>query len=155
MGNLLKEFLELLKGIEAFKFVTVWNNQFTYMEDGSSYTFPMPCAFVEINNENPQQLSGGHQGSDLSITVHIGQDMINGVNMDENLSIFDLRDAVIRALANFKPTTAGAITVTSERQDFDHANIYHYEITFTTHWIDSTGAPDQRFINPVTLQINK
>lgn len=92
---------------------------------------------------------------DVILTIHIGQDVLNGENMDENLTIFDLRDAVVKAFTKSKQNYNGSISLTGERQDFDHSNIYHYQLDFKATFIDQVSVPDQYFINPVTLQINK
>lgn len=149
---MVNELLTQLKLITEFQFVTVWNNQFQYIEDGLSYSFPMPCCFVEVQNENSQQLGNNYQGSDLIINIHIGQNVLNSDLIDENLTIFDLRDLVIKSLANFKPATAGQLVKINESQDFDHTNIYHYTIGFITHWIDDTATP-QTYLSTPPLSI--
>lgn len=148
MGSLINEILARLKLITALQFVTVWNNQFEYMENGESYLFPMPCGFVQIESDNNMDIGGNFQGSDLNITIHLGQNVLNGDLMDENLTIFDLRDLVIKSMATFKPTKTGLMTKISEGQDFDHTNIYHYEIKYKTHFIDDVAVPQQYFTTP-------
>lgn len=150
MGGLVSEILAVLRTITAIKFTSVWNNQFQYMEDGKSYSFPMPCSFVQVENDNSMDIGGKYQGSDLDITIHIGQDVLNGDLMDENLTIFELRDLVIKAFSVFKPTTGGLMVKVSEGQDFDHTNIYHYEIKFKTQWIDNTAVPIEYYSIPPT-----
>lgn len=150
MGDLINEILNKLKLITTFQTVLIWNNQFQYIEDGSSYSFAMPCVFVEIQTNNTQDLSGSYQGSDIDVIIHIGQDFYNGANMEQNTTIFDLRDLVIKSLSHFKPTTASLFKKTSEEQDFEHTNVYHYKITYKTHWIDNTAVPTTTFSTPPT-----
>lgn len=148
MGDLINEILVKLKLITELQFVTVWNNQFEYIKDGGSYSFPMPCSFIEVQSDNLEQLSMNYQGSDLDIVIHIGQNVLNSELLDENLTIFVLRDLVVKSLCNFKPTTSSQLVKISEEQDFDHANVYHYKITFTTHWIDDTAVTQQYLTTP-------
>ena len=156
MVNVINEIVAELRKIPELKLVTIWNNQFNYMEDGEIYSFPMPCAFVEVSADNFEQLGDRYQAGDISIKIHIGQDFYNGTNIDENLTIFVLRDLVVRKLSLFKPTTAGAMVKTSEKQDFQHSNVYHYEIDFKTHYIDNTDVDaDILTAPPLALQINK
>ena len=51
MANLTALYNSLLaevKEISAFKFVAIWNNQLEQLEDGLTYAFPFPNAFIEI-----------------------------------------------------------------------------------------------------------
>lgn len=151
MGALISSILALLREIPELKFCTIWNNQFAYMEDGGSYSFPTPCAFAELTLEDNGQIGGLNQGSDFTLTVHIGQNMINGSLMDENLTIFDLRDLVVKKLS-----LSGLMTKQSETQDFNHSNIYHYQIVFKAHWIDTTAAPTEYWSGvPTNLIVTK
>lgn len=154
MGDLINEILAVLRQITEFKKVTIWNNQYEYIENGENYSYPMPCLFVELQNDSCQQLGSGYQGSDLIINLHIAQNVFNGTNIDENLTIFALRDLVIKKLANFKPATAGQFVKINEMQDFDHTNVYHYQIGYTTHWIDNTAVEEEFYTTPETTPID-
>lgn len=156
MVNVINEILTQLRTISELKLVTIWNNQFEYIENGEIYSFPLPCVFVEVSADSFEQLGNGYQATDINIKIHIGQDFYNGANIDENLTIFVLRDLVVKKLSLFKPTTSGAFVKISEKQDFQHSNVYHYEIDFKTHYIDNTNATVETFKTPPTaLQINK
>jgi len=158
MELILQEIIARLQQLGQFKMIAIWNNQFEYIEDGSSYYLPLPCALIELQNNNSEQIGSYAQGSDLQITVHIGQEYYNGENhlIDENFSIFALRDAVFKKLANFQTTKSSIFVKTSEEQDFSHTNIYHYKMTFNTHWIDETAVQAEYYSGQTTnLQINK
>lgn len=150
MGDLVAEILAQLKLITALKLVTVWNNQFEYIQNGDNYSFPMPCGFIQIESDNNTDIGSKYQGSDLEVTIHLGQNVLNGELIDENLTIFDLRDLVIKSLSKFKPTMAGLLTKISEQQDFDHTNIYHYEIKYRLHFIDNTAVDNEYYSVPPT-----
>lgn len=156
MVNVINQIVAQLRTITDFKLVTIWNNQFDYMENGEIYSFPFPCAFLEVSADGFDQLGNNYQSTDLTIKVHIGQDFYNGSNIDENLSIFVLRDLVVKKLSRFKPSTSGDLVKTNEQQDFQHSNVYHYEVHFKTHYIDDTNANIEILKTPPTaLQINK
>lgn len=156
MVETINEIIAQLRTIPELKLVTIWNNQFNYIDSGEIYSFPMPCAFLEINENGYEQLGNGYQATDLILKIHIGQDFYNGSNIDENLTIFVLRDLIVKKLSLFKPTTAGALVKISEKQDFEHSNVYHYEIEFRTHYIDITNASVEILTTPPTvLEINK
>lgn len=155
MVDVINEIVARLRTIPELKLVTIWNNQFNYMDGGEIYSFPMPCAFLEVSGDGFEQLGSGYQATDLIFKIHIGQDFYNGSNIDENLTIFVLRDLVVKKLSLFKPTTAGALVKISEKQDFEHSNVYHYELEFKAHYVDTTNASVEILTTPPTaLQIN-
>lgn len=150
MGDLIQEILTQIGLITEFKFSSVWNNQFQYMEEGNTYVFPMPCAFVEIISDNNQDVAGKYQGSDIQINIHIGHEFYNGTQMEQNLSIFDFRDLIVKSFCNFKAGKTGVFIKTSEQQDFEHTNVYHYIVSFKTHFMDDTAAPEYIYTTPPT-----
>ena len=155
MGELVNQILAELRTINYFKFVAVWNNQFNYVDDGSSYSIPFPNAFVELDLNNTEDVGVNYQASDIEIKIHIGQDFYNGSTLEENLTIFDLRDIVYRKLSSFKTTNTGIFRKISEQQDFEHTNVYHYVITFKAQWVDSTATPQTYYTTTApTLNIN-
>ena len=132
MELIIQEIIARLQQLSNIKIVAVWNNQFEYIEDGSSYFLPMPCLLVELQNNSPQSIGSFAQGADLDVTVHIGQEYYNGYNhlIDENFTIFALRDAVHKSLSTFQSSKSSIFVKVSEEQDFTHTNVYHYKITF-------------------------
>lgn len=155
MVGLINEIISRLKEIPELKLVTVWNNQFNYMNEGEIYSFPMPCAFIEIGADNFEQLSGKYQSTTLDVIIHLGYDYYNGANIDENLAIFALRDSVVRKLSLHKFTNTGEMIKKSEKQDFNHSNIYHYEIGFSLYYVDETAVVADIFHIIPTLEIQK
>ncbi|MBC7383023.1 MAG: hypothetical protein H7296_08520 [Bacteroidia bacterium] len=150
MGDLVNEILARLRAVTGIDYVTVWNEQFRYLEEGKGYSFTMPCAFVEIQTEELQDVGGRYQGSDINVIIHIGQNVLNVGLLDENLTIFNLRDNVVKDFAKFKPATSSMMVKTAENQDFDHNNVYHYKIEYKTHWIDNTQVPTEYYTTPPT-----
>ena len=127
-----------------FKFVHIWNNQLQQLEDGSTYSFPLPCALIEIAAPTEYvPLGGGYSQGELIIKIHIGHeeyDTTDG-NFEENVNVFTLRDAVIAALTNYQPVACSDMMKSSEQQDFVHTNVYHYIIDWRTAFIDDKGVP--------------
>ena len=148
-----------LREIPELNFVHVFNNQFEYMERQESYSFPFPCAFVEVlNQQNYTQLLNGYQQSDLDIRIHIGQEQYDSMdgNMEENLTIHDLRDLVYSKLSLYKPSMCTELSKISETQDYEHTNIYKYLIDFRTGFIDNVASTliEPTLIDPITLEID-
>lgn len=129
----------------TIKYARVFNNQFQQMEDQSVETFPFPCAFVEVlNPANYLNIGVGITASDIVFRIHVGQveyDATDGT-MEQNLTIFDLRDEVITRLSNYEPTACSMLQKVGEQQDYQHTNVYVYVIDFVCHFIDDRG--DQR-----------
>jgi hypothetical protein len=154
MVNVINEIVAQLRTIPELKLVTIWNNQFNYIDSGEIYSFPMPCAFVEVESDGFEQLGNSYQATDLIIKIHVGNDFYNGTNIDENLTIFVLRDLIVKKLSRFKPTTSGDFVKISEKQDFQHSNVYHYELNYKTHYIDNTAViADILTTPPLALEI--
>jgi hypothetical protein len=146
MANLNDYYQSLITKINAtgvFPFVRIWNNQLDQLEDGSTYAFPFPNAFVEVlTPANYLPLGGGYSIGEVTVRIHIGQieyDAGGGL-MEQNTSVFLLRNAVIVALNNFQPTGGSSLMKIAELQDFEHNNLYHYQIDFKGNLIDSTAS---------------
>lgn len=121
----------------------IFNNQLVREQEGKQYAYEKPCVFVEIINKvKYEQLGEGFQSADLAFRIHLVHeeyDTADG-NMDQNLNVFDLRDKVVLALSLYEPTGCGPLTRIGEDQDFDHSNIYHYQIDFVCNFTDSKGS---------------
>ena len=123
-------------------FSEVWNNHFKSLEDGTTYSFPLPAALIEvINPANYTQLAFGITESDITFRIHIGMEQLDSGTgtMDENLTIFALRDAVIAKLTYQELTACSGLMKVSENQDYNHDNLYVYTIDFVCSFIDDLG----------------
>jgi len=148
MESLINEIITYLQSTNLFQTINIWNNQFDYIDEGSSYSFAMPCAFIELNNNNSQDIGGKYQGSDVKLNIHLGNDVYNSDNFEVNHSIYTLRNDTIKALSTFKPTTSSPLIKTSEEQDYQHSNVYHYILNYKLHWIDATAVPTDTLTTP-------
>jgi hypothetical protein len=160
IGDYIQDLLAKLETDTNLKYVRVFNNQFTQIENGTVESFPMPCAFVEIVAPNSyDQLSIGYTISDLITRVHIGMveyDAQDGT-FEQNLSIFALRDSIISLLQNYQPVGAGKMMKIAEAQDYEHTNVYHYTIDFKCSFVDDAGRTDKDLIEkepPTDLEVN-
>jgi hypothetical protein len=131
----------ILNTIPEITYVRMFNNQFEKaVNDNSTYDFPFPCVFVEfINDQEPKQLGAGVQIYEpLFIKFYLGVNELDSASgtLDQNLSIFDLKDKLYKALQKFEPTKAGMFIRTAEEQDYDHTNIYIWNQTYKTSYID-------------------
>ena len=124
--------------IPEFNFIAVYNNQFADMESQDIYSYPFPCAFIEIVSETEvQQLGNGVQIFDpVFVKIHIGHTFYNGENQEENLEIFPLKQKVYKALQKFEPDRAVMFIRSAEEQDKSHTDVYHFIQTYTTNYVD-------------------
>ena len=145
MANLSALYTSLLnrvKEITQFQFVRIWNNQLQQLEDGETYAYPFPCAFVEIlTPADYLPLGGGYSVSDITIRIHIGHEEYDagGGNLEQNFNVFTLRDLVVNKLNLFQPTAASSLMRSAELQDYVHTNVYHYQIDFRSAFVDDAG----------------
>lgn len=124
-------------------YVRVWNNQFSQLDEGSIYNFPLPAAFVEVVSPAAYNRIGvGFSQGDLIFKIHIGHEQLDAGdgNFEQDLKIFDLRDSVIRLLSDYAPSSCGHMMLIYESQSFEHKNVYAYDIDFIVGFIDSKGS---------------
>ena len=146
MANIAGFYTSLLNevsAIGAFPFVRIWNNQLEQLEDGTTYAFPFPNAFVEVLvPADYLPLGGGYSISDVTVRIHIGHDEYDagGGNFEQNVNVFSYRDQVISRLNGFQPTGGSSLMKSAELQDYAHTNVYHYIIDFKGSFIDSVGS---------------
>ncbi len=154
-------------------YARIWNNQLDNLQEGQSYSWPRPAAFVEIVSPATFEVIGlGFRSADIGIRIHIEHDFYNSEGTySQDLTIFDLRDKIISAhnpdtniqsgLSQFCPTACGPLNCVSEYQDYNHGNLYHYICEFITNFTDSKGSVldpnDGRYteevIDPLDAQI--
>lgn len=131
-----------LQEVPGFNYIGIWNNQVEAIQnrdpsDYSANSWPLPALFIEIITEEIQQLGNGVQIYDpVLVKIHIVDDFYNGDNMEENTRVFDYSKAVYQVLQKFEPNGAVAFVRTSEEQDFNHNNVYHFIQTYTTNYIE-------------------
>lgn len=140
------DIMNRLQSLGVFAHIRIWNSQIDYERDGKIYDFPKPAAFVEVVSDPLfEQLGGGFQSADLAFRIHICDEEYDAGQgtFEQNVSVFDLRDAVCRptGLSLYQPVGMGPLTKITEAQDYEHDNLYHYTVDFMASFIDSTGSP--------------
>lgn len=129
-----------LEGFNTSLYATIWNNQLSYIKDGKQHNIPFPAAFVEfISPVAYEQLGVGVVNAELGINIHIIAEQFDSGDgfYDQNLTIFDIRDAVLHSVRGSQLTGCSSLMFVGENQDYDHDNLYHYIISFVTNYIDS------------------
>lgn len=142
---MIQDLLNKLSDGTSFQYVRIWNNQFQLQEDGTTESFPYPCIFIQLENSaDYQQMGLGMTLSDIIVRIHIGQEYYDAQDgtIGQNLSIFDLRDEVIRLLTYYEATQCSGLQKIAEDQDYSHTNVYHYIVDFRCSFVDDRG--DQR-----------
>jgi hypothetical protein len=142
LTDLYNSLLAEVKEISAFKFVAIWNNQLEQLQDGLTYAFPFPNAFIEILTPTDYlPLGGGYSITDYTVRIHIGHEQYDagGGNFEQNIEVFNYRDLVIAKLNGFQPTGGSSLMKNAEIQDYTHTNVYHYQIDFRGNFVDAIG----------------
>lgn len=138
----IQDMLTALTNTAQFNFVAVWNNHVERL-DGTGYSFNSPAAFVELENLTPMRLATGVTSTDTIVRIHIVHYELAAADgtLDQNLNVFDYRDAVKVAFTGLKVTNFSALQYYAEQQDYDHSNVYHYIIEFIGNFVDTKGSP--------------
>lgn len=160
----LKESIQSLlakcEDIEGVAHVRVWNNQLSYEVEGALYNFPKPALFVETQVPNMfVPLGGGYSQSDIYFNIHIVHEQFDAGygTFEQNIDVYDLRAKVIAALNLFKPAMCTPLMKYNEQQDYEHTNLYHYQISWLCGLIDDAGVDTSNDITkdpPTDLTIN-
>lgn len=122
----------------VFRTVKIYNSHIERIIRGQMSKPSGPTCFVEIEEENVKQLGKQITASDLTIKFHILQTELDSSDgqLDQNLSIFSLRDTVKRWFSGFKLSKGGRFLWNNEDEEYRHINIYHYILSFRTYFID-------------------
>lgn len=140
------------KGKPLFKNIFVFNDQYKRMLDPKTTgTWLSPCIFVEMVFNQETNLGRGLNGVDITYRMHIIMQQLNaptitGINpnpngtMDQNLYIFTLRDMVNKNILGFTPIgNSGPLRYVTEKQSYNHTNLYEYVISYQHHYFDETA----------------
>lgn len=138
-----------------FKNVYVFNDDYRRMLDPKKTgTWLTPSCFIEMTYNKAINVGRGLNGIDITYTFHIIHQQlnappsytINGVNnntnlsMDQNLYIFKLRDSLHKTIQGFTPIAeAGPLRYVTEKQSYNHSNLYEYKIMYQDHVFDTTA----------------
>lgn len=149
----------------AISFIQQWNNQLESLkakdtEANIMYSFSLPALFIEFVNLETEQLGNGNQlYANLVVRIHIlhRQEDAGDGTMEQNLTVFSLRDAVQIALQNFRPPGASEFIRQKQEMDYHHNNIYHYVMDYGCTLVDTlTNQPVNGISDsgPITPEIN-
>lgn len=125
-------------------YTRIWNNQVKRQKDGNIQAYPLPAAFLEVIKPSKyNRLLNGVSESDTIWRIRLQHQFMDAQDgtFDQDLPIFDLRDATIACLSDFRPTACGNMMLMHDGQDFDHDDVYVYLVEFTSSFTDSKGSP--------------
>lgn len=140
MVQFYKDIIEKLKGVPNVGTIQVWNNQVEKLEQGLIESMSLPALFVEVvNGFEISQLGLGVQFLDnLIVRVHVLHEHYNTEDgfQAQNFDAFILMQNVYLLMQENYVTDSGVFIRTNQEQDFDHNNLYHGMIDFTTTFTD-------------------
>jgi len=153
MGELFTDLKNKIAETNNFNFINPWNNQLDKMKEGNAYAIHNPSCFIELETVDMHQLLKKYQGYDINVNIHIVSEELDAADgtMDSHLSVFELRDIIIKTLALYKPPQGGYLVKKYEIQDYTHTNVYHYIISYVFHYIDDTAVQPLMVITGSTL----
>lgn len=121
----------------------VWNNQIDSLLAGTGISFATPALFIELITNDSAKFLVGISRSYVTWRIHIlhRQEDAGDGTFDQNLDVFDIRDAVKVKFTNYTQDNCAPLSFAGEEQDYNHNNVYHYIIDFTSAITDSKGSP--------------
>lgn len=142
----LQDVLLQARTVAGVQYAAVFNNQVKDEEKGKTFDFPKPAILVEIDTPNQGVQTLGINNvtvSELTWRLYIVHEQLDAMNgtLDQNLDVYDLRDAVKVAFTGFKPKNCSYWQYAEESQDYAHNNIYVYSIAFRCSYVDTKGSP--------------
>jgi hypothetical protein len=140
MKQLFVQLLNILKGLNTFRFVAVYNNHIDRL-NLSLISFGTPAVFVELQQADIQPLQNGMSSWDLLIRIHICDFQLDAGNgtLDQNLTVFKYRNLIRKSFVQQFIQTCGPIQADNDYQDYQHGNLYHYIQCFRCRYIDSSA----------------
>lgn len=130
-------------GNEVGANVMLWNNQIERKIQGNGYVYSTPALFLEVVPSQGGMIGNGATAYDLVYNVHIESELYNVEDeLDKNIVVLDLRAKVLRAMNNFKPDACSPLFLSNETPDYNHTNITHYILSFSSHLVEITASID-------------
>lgn len=137
-----------------FNYVGIWNNQIQDIKGENNWiSIRYPAVFVEIVVKDIEQQALRHQLWNCDVFFHVVDDFYNGDNMEENTRIFEINDLLWKTMQCRKFPMSGIFIGTSQTQEFDHNNVYHYIQGFGCNY-EYVYPDDKIFKNGLTLNVN-
>lgn len=126
----------------ATPYVRAWNDQTALDEKGEMEAFPKPAFFLEVMETEFNDIGQGLRSADPIWRIHIVDEYYNAPDgtMEQDLATFDLKTQIIILLMYFVTPGVGAMFPVSEKQHFNHRNIYHMTVDFKGNLTDSSGS---------------
>ncbi len=135
---------------KIFQVRNVWNSQVKRMLDAKGLSWNLPGVWVEILPGKTENLTLTFNGIDLNIIFHIVMQQLDAGygsgNFDQNLSIFSYRNNIHRTFQDYMPTQCGNMLYMKEKQQYNHTNLYEYQIEYVCYYVDPTA-----YISPLTM----
>lgn len=133
----------------CFDYCVLFNNQVKQEETGLTFDFPKPAVLIEMSTptKGVETLGGLCTVSDMVFKFSIVHEQLNATTdgtidygMDENLDVYDYRDALKRCLTGFMPTGCSRLMYEEESQDYAHNQIYVYSLSMKCSYVDTKGS---------------
>jgi len=142
----------------SFLTCELWNEQYIEQDNGTELSYSYPACFIDFPLETEYQTLGRGvvKSDDMIVRFHIVQEFYER----ENLSIFELRRAIIKYFSDFtilQEGNSGALGYISERRNTNNTNLWVWEFDFSCWYREDAGYvdQDQNEIIGVTLEVQR
>ena len=144
----------------SIKWVRLFNDQFNRSNNddpgqNDEQAFPYPCCFIEFYGNNDMISQGnGAKRLNVDVRIYIGFESYEL----EDLEMFDIVAEVQTALEGFTPTNGSPLTYMAQRNDYNHNNVYIYELEYNCQFEDDLKYYQNGLVTsagPHTIILNK
>ncbi len=126
-----------------FKYWNIFDDQINEMISGKTYSYNTPSCFIEFQPGEVKNIGANiTEYRDSIWRVHLINMVLDGQNntMEQNLSIFDVRDFVKSVMLNANISFCSKLQQSEDRLDYKHGNIYKYILGFKSNFLDNKGS---------------
>ena len=141
----LKSYLQ--QSVPELQHLQLYNHQSDNLAVEESYDFP--ALFLGFDNIQSERFLEGLQTIHFELNLYLEYESM----VYEPLELFDLKDELKKALANFNLPSLGKLQFLEEEMDQNHSNLHQYQLRYSGQWLDTTACKS-RGENEVVLNLN-
>lgn len=123
--------------VTSLQTIRLFNDQFNKSNtEAIEQAFAYPCCFIEFINDAPMVSQGaGAKRLEVEVRLHIGFESYEL----EDITIFDLVESIQIALDGYSTTSFTPLTYLAQRMDYNHNNVYIYQLEYTCIYEDDSS----------------
>lgn len=132
----------------------IWNEQYIEQDNGKELSFSYPACFIDFPNGTEYQTLG--RGLVKTDDLRIRFIIVHEFYERENLSIFNLRKAIIKYFSDYTVLNegCGAMGFVSENRNTNNNNLFVWELDFSLWYREDDGYTDQEQIEITGVELD-